>query len=250
MSSLSDNSSPPPPACHHHQPSSTTPVRLGWTNTIALVHAGACALQGLLLALLLDLNVTAAAGLFLCFAVLGAGLGLVWRYCTGMPHWLDMCLSMCSVGSCGMLLGIWTDHRFGPIDSLESLFWTYGFMLAACNVAMFAMTRCRHAWHWTDIHFLAMFLGGNLGMVAGMKAGQQAVTQLVNAAKPVELVGKLAGMTLGMVAGMMLGNAALLALLRRGRRLLSNSNAGREATREPGAEQQTSADKGSEVESG
>ena len=242
MSSLSGSISPPPPACHHQQPSPTTPARLGRTNTIALAHAGACALQGLLLALLLDLNVTAGTWVFLCFAVLGAGLGLVWRHWTGMPHWLDMCLSMCTVGSCGMLLGIWTDHRFGPRASLESHFWTYGFMLAACNVAMFTMTRCRRSWHWTDVHFVAMLLGGNLGMLVGMKAGVLAISHLVEAAKTVELVGKLAGMTLGMVAGMMLGNVALLVLLRRVVSLLSKTNAGREATREPGAEQEASAD--------
>jgi hypothetical protein len=225
MSSLSGNSLPPPPACHHEQPSSTTPVRLGGTNIIALAHAGACALQGLLLARLFDLDVAAAAGLFLCFAVLGAGLGLVWRQWTGMPHWLNMCLSTCTVGFCGMLLGIWADHQFGPLDSLESLFWTYGFMLTASNVGMFAMTRCHHAGHWTDIPFLAMLLGGNLGMVVGMKAGLLAVTQLVDAARPVELVAKLAGMVLGMAAGMLLGNAAFLVLLRRGVGLLSHSPA-------------------------
>jgi hypothetical protein len=196
-------------------------------NTIALAHGGACALQGLLLALLLDLNVTAAAVLFLCFAVLGAGVGLVWRHWTGMPHWLDMCLSMCTVGSCGMLLGIWTDHRFGPITSLESLLWTYGFMLAACNVAMFAMTHRHHTRHWTDVKFLAMLIGGNLGMVVGMKVGALAVTQLIDAITPVAWVEKLAGMVLGMVAGMMLGNAALLVLLRRVVGLVPNSNPGR-----------------------
>jgi hypothetical protein len=177
-----------------------------------------------------------AAGLFLGFAVLGAGLGILWRQWAAMPHWLDMCFSMCTVGSFGMLLGIWTDHRFGPIASLESVFWTYGFMLVACNVGMFAMTRCRQAFNWTDVTFLSMVIGGNLGMIVGMKAGMVAVTQLVDAAKPFELLGKLAGMSLGMVAGMLLGNVVFLVLVRRVVGLLSHPHAGPEATCEPGGE--------------
>jgi hypothetical protein len=189
-------------------------ARPGRTNLIAAGHAVAFALQGVLLAVFLDLGAGAAAALFLGFAVLGAALGALWRQWVAMPHWLDMCLGMCTVGSFAMLLGIWTDHRFGPIHSPESVLWTYAFMLAGCNVAMFAMTRCHHAFLWTDVDFLSMLIGGNLGMIAGMKAGGVAVTYFLDAAGPGELVGKLAGMTLGMVAGMLLGNVVLLVLLR------------------------------------
>jgi hypothetical protein len=172
------------------------------------------ALQGLLLALFLDLNTQAAVGLFLGFATIGAVLALLWRQWAAMPHWLDMCFSMCTVGSFGMYLGIWTDHRFGPITALESLLWTYGFMLGACNLAMFAMTRCRHTIDFTDGAFLSMFIGGNVGMIAGMKAGMIAVARLLDAPRPIELLCKLAGMSLGMAVGMLLGSLVVRLLVR------------------------------------
>lgn len=126
-----------------------------------------------------------------------------------MPHWLDMCYSMCTVGALGMFLGIWTDHRFGPITSVDSLVWTYGFMLVACNFAMFRMTRCHHGLHWSDPAFLSMLIGGNLGMIAGMKIGRAVVSRLVEASRPVELSCKLAGMTLGMAIGMEIGSLVM-----------------------------------------
>jgi hypothetical protein len=222
------------PACHHHQPSSNEPSRTGRANAIALAHTVAFALQGLLLGLFLGLNAVAATGLFLGFSAMGVGLGIIWRRWASMPHWLDMCFSMCTVGSFGMLLGIWTDHHFGPLPSIDSVFWTYGFMLVACNVGMFTLTRCRHAFSWTDVPFLSMVIGGNLGMIVGMRAGMVAVTQFVDATQPIELLGKLAGMSLGMVGGMLLGNMVFLILARRVVGLLLHLNAGPAATCGPG----------------
>jgi hypothetical protein len=233
MSILPGNSSTVHSDCHHHQSSLAGSSRTGGANAIAVAHAAAFALQGLLLALFLGLNARAATGLFLGFVVMGVGLGILWKQWAAMPHWLDMCFSMCTVGCCGMFLGIWTDHQFGPIASIESMFWTYGFMLVACNVGMFAMTRCRHAFSWTDVAFLAMVIGGNLGMIVGMRAGMLAVTQLVDAAQPIELLGKLAGMSLGMVIGMLLGNMVFLVLARRVVELLSHPNAEPKATSGP-----------------
>jgi hypothetical protein len=215
MSDLRGNFAGAHAACHHDPQGPTAPVRSNRANTIAVVHAIAFALQGLIVGRFLDLDAPAAAGLFLGFAVVGVGLGFLWRRWATMPHWLDMCIAMCTVGSFGMLLGIWTDHRFGPVVAPEDVAWTYGFMLVACNVGMFALTRCRHAFSWTDVSFLAMLIGGNLGMIAGMKAGAAAVIRIVAAAPPLEMVAKLAGMTLGMVIGMLIGNVILLVLLRR-----------------------------------
>jgi hypothetical protein len=212
MSSLPGMSSSEHAACHQHQPVSSGALAHGRSNAIAIAHGVAFALQGLLIALFLDAKALAALGLVLGFAGIGTALALSWRRWTAMPHWLDMCFSMCTVGCFGMYLGIWTDHRFGPIPSIESLFWTYGFMLAACDVGMFTMTRCHHALRWNDVTFLAMFIGGNLGMILGMKAGKWAVTRLVDTAGPRELLASLAGMSVGMIVGMMLGNLAFLAV--------------------------------------
>jgi hypothetical protein len=203
------------PAYHHH-PAATAPSLVSRVNVIAVVHAVTFALQGLLLSRFLDLSAGPATALSVVFAVIGIGLGILWRRWDAMPSWLDMCLGMCTVGNLGMLLGIWTDHRFGPVVTPENVMWTYGFMLVAGNVAMFRMMRCRHGGSWTSVPFLGMAIGGNLGMLIGMKAGAVIVTHFVgDVAKPEVILGKLAAMTLGMVLGMLGGDWGLRLLLRR-----------------------------------
>ncbi len=201
-------------ACHHHHGPITGPVPQRRLSRIATVHAITFALQGLLLALLLDLGTAAAVGLCIGFAVLGIVMAGIWRRWTTMPHWFDMCFSMCTLGAFAMYLGIWTDHRFGPLRGLESLFWTYGFMLVGCNLAMLGLTRCPHTMSFTNVAFLAMVIGGNVGMVAGMKAAVLIVKLLV-AAEPLEQLWILLGMAVGMVVGMLVGNAVALLLGRK-----------------------------------
>jgi hypothetical protein len=207
------------PAAHaahpHGHSCSAEPVGRRRLNGIAATHTVALALQGLLIARFLDLDAETSGALVLGFGVLGAGLALVWRRWTAIPHALDMCFGMCTLGALGMYLGVWTDHRFAPMPALDSLLWTYGFMLVACNAAMFLLTRHRHALNVSDPAFLAMFIGGNLGMIAGMKAGGMAVGLLVHADRPTELVCKLAGMSLGMAVGMLLGDWLARVLSRR-----------------------------------
>jgi hypothetical protein len=224
----SDSGKPPDhPACHHHPPSAAAPLGVGRANAIAVIHSVAFALQGVLLAVFLDLSAGSATALSLVFAVIGIGVGILWRCWSAMPSWLDMCFGMCTVGTLGMLLGIWTDHRFGPVVAPEKVLWTYGFMLVAANVAMFRMMRCRHGGSWTDVPFLAMVIGGNLGMLVGMKVGAVALTYLTgDSAKPVDILGKLAAMTFGMVLGMLVGNEALRLLLRRVMGASANSGMG------------------------
>jgi hypothetical protein len=214
MSRVPDNSAPAHPAGHHEHACAAEPVGRRRLNGIALAHASAVALQGLLIARFLDLGTSSAIGLFLGFGGVGAVLAALWRHWAGIPHALDMCFGMCTLGALGMYLGIWTDHRFRPMPPVDSLLWTYGFMLIACDAAMLAMTRHRHLVDFTNASFLAMFVGGNLGMIAGMKAGALLVTELVNAAQAVELLCKLAAMSLGMVVGMVLGDGAARLLTR------------------------------------
>jgi hypothetical protein len=183
----------------------------GRLDRLALLHAAAIAVQAVLIARFLDLNATAALILFLGFGTLGILLALLWRWWTAMPHSLDMCFGMCTVGTLGMYVGIWVDHQFLPMPTLESLFWTYGFMLVACNGAMFTMTRHRHALDFTNRAFLAGLIGANLGMIAGMKAGALAVTWMLDAAPPLNMLCKLAGMSLGMALGMLAGQRAFQA---------------------------------------
>jgi hypothetical protein len=204
------------PGCDQHPPAGAAPDGAGRVNAIAVIHAVAFALQGLLLSQFLDLSAGPAAGVSLVFGVIGIGVSILWRYWAAMPSWLDMCFGMCTLGNLGMLVGIWTDHRFGTVVAPEKVFWTYGIMLVAGNVAMFRMMRHHHRSAWSDVPFLGMAIGGNLGMLVGMKAGAVAVTHFVgDSPTPVDILGKIAAMTLGMVLGMLVGHRGLRLLLRK-----------------------------------
>ena len=180
-----------------------------------IAHALAFALQGVAFLLLLaSLREPVSAILLLTgFALVGAAVAVAWlRY--AVPHWLDMCVGMLTLGNLGMLLGWWADNGFaalhdgGCCQCVEAMRggtmqpWMWVGMLACANVAMRWLGRCptpggRHA--------VAMYTGGNVGMVIGMIAGGWCAAQFAMLSMTAAVAASFAGMTAGMLAGMLLG---------------------------------------------
>jgi magnesium-transporting ATPase (P-type) len=184
---------------------------LGW------IHGLAFGLQGLAFLLLLSQARTWPTSLFVLggFAIVGALLARFWNRWARIPHTLDMCFGMLTLGNLGMLLGWWADNGFTPLHDagcchcveamrsgvLASPFMWVGMLLFA-NVAMLWLPRRDSP---GGNHGVAMFTGGNLGMVLGMIAGGWCAAQFETESMPLAVVCSFVGMTLGMLAGMLLG---------------------------------------------
>jgi hypothetical protein len=81
--------------------------------------------------------------------------------------------------------------------------WMWLGMLAGANVAMVWFRRCSS--FPSRSHSIAMFTGGNLGMLAGMLVGGWFAAQIATASVSFAAGLSYAGMTVGMVAGMLFG---------------------------------------------
>ncbi len=149
----------------------------------AIMHGFAIALQGILFLLLLEpLHQWPVVGWVLGgFALAGVGFCYLWHRWATIPHTLDMAFGMLSLGNLGMLLGWWADNGFAPfhdacccgcVDEIWGGTMHMGMwvgMLAFSNLAMHGLGRSPIV---SDRrHLLAMYSGGNLGMLAGMFAG-------------------------------------------------------------------------------
>jgi hypothetical protein len=183
--------------------------------SLAAAHALAFALQGFVFLLLLaPLREPPVAAFVLGgFALVGSVLALGWRW-VAVPHWLDMCFGMLTLGNLGMLLGWWADNGFvalqdhGCCQCVEAMRggvmqpWMWVGMLALANGAMrwFGRTPAPRG-----CHALAMFTGGNAGMVGGMLAGGWGAAQFGTGDMTRAVASSFAGMTLGMLAGMLAG---------------------------------------------
>ncbi len=187
----------------------TPPARL------AVLHAVAFALQGVVFLLLLEslrepLFAVLTVGFF---ALVGAWLAIGWHR-FALPHWLDMCFGMLTFGNLGMLLGWWADNGFaalhdgGCCQCVEAMRdgvmkpWMWVGMLAFANVAMRWLGRCPAP---SGCPAVAMYTGGNVGMVFGMIAGGWCATQFQTVSITAATAASFAGMTAGMLAGMLLG---------------------------------------------
>ena len=190
----------------------------------SLPHGIAFALQGVLVCLLLEeaRGWPVVAG----FALVGVGLAWVWHRWEAVPHRIDMCFGMLTVGNLGMLLGWWADAGFAPLpggccacaasDASGIGMWLG--MLVAANAAMLGLGRRPLR---RGPHAAAMCTGGNLGMVAGMLAGGWAAGRVPCESAAVAFALAYLGMTLGMYAGMLLGTAIVEPLLRAALALVS-----------------------------
>jgi heavy metal translocating P-type ATPase len=192
-------------------PDETPPARR------AVLHAVALGLQGIVFLLLLEpaRELPAAALILGGFALAGAALGYAWHRWATIPHALDMCVGMLTLGNLGMLLGWWADNGFAALHGggccrcVEAMRegvmkpWMWVGMLVFANGAMLWLGRRpappggRHA--------AAMFSGGNLGMAVGMMAGGWCAAQFATTSVPLAVAASFAGMTAGMLAGMLLG---------------------------------------------
>ncbi|MBA4063921.1 MAG: hypothetical protein C0501_09455 [Isosphaera sp.] len=160
----------------------------------SVAHGSALALQGVALLLLVP---SAGAGVVAGSAAGGVALAFLWRRWAAIPHSLDMCVGMLTLGNLGMLLGWWSD---GPAccRCLDGGPWMWVGMLAFANAAMWWLPRRPVP---SGNHRLAMFTGGNVGMAAGMVAGGWCAAQVATES----MTAAFAGMTAGMLAGMLLG---------------------------------------------
>lgn len=173
----------------------------------AWVHGVAFAIQGVFLAELLGTSLLLA----LPFAVGGAVLGLAWHRRPTLPHALDMVVGMLTLGNLGMILGWWADLGFVAVrcahccSCTEPLAkpWMWLGMLSFANVAM--LTLGRQPGSVTRDHAIAMYTGGNLGMIVGMILGGQAASAFTLSDPALQATLHLLGMTVGMIGGMLTG---------------------------------------------
>jgi heavy metal translocating P-type ATPase len=181
----------------------------------ALVHALAFALQGgVFLLLLASLREPLlAVALTASFALVGAALAIAWHRLS-VPHSLDMCFGMLTLGNLGMLVGWWADNGFAALHDhgccacVEAMRdgvmkpWMWLGMLAFANIAMRWFGRSPVP---RGCHALAMWTGGNAGMVLGMLAGGWVAAQFETTSVTAAVAASFAGMTVGMLAGMLAG---------------------------------------------
>lgn len=184
----------------------------------AFIHGIAFGLQGGAFLLLLDsLREPLMAVLMLgVFALVGFTLAKTWNRWATIPHSLDMCFGMLTLGNLGMLLGWWADNGFMAlhdggccrcVEAMRSGVMMTGMwvgMLLLANAAMVWLPR-RAATRGRD-HTIAMYTGGNVGMVIGMVGGGWCAAQLGTASMTVGVFASFLGMTFGMLAGMLLGS--------------------------------------------
>jgi hypothetical protein len=181
-------------------------------------HALAFALQGVVLCLLVGAlrEPTPAAVVLSMFAFAGVALAAAWRRFE-LPHWADMCFGMLTFGNLGMLVGWWADNGFAPLHDggccrcVEQM--RDGTLGAGMWVGMLVLANVAMRWLGQRpvsgaSHSVAMYSGGNAGMVFGMIAGGWAATAVEFAADEMTLAvgASFAGMTAGMLAGMLAGS--------------------------------------------
>jgi heavy metal translocating P-type ATPase len=174
---------------------------------VAVAHGLFFALQGLLVAELVGRDFLP---LLVASALVGVLLARVWYRWRLQPHWFDMTVGMLTLGNFGMLLGWLADNRFRPLQAGDccacvevvrgnfSTPWMWLGMLAFANVAMCFPRRRDHAGHSR----VAMFTGGNLGMILGMVAGGWLAGRFDVPGVAGAFALGYVGMTLGMVVGM------------------------------------------------
>jgi hypothetical protein len=180
------------------------------------LHGLAFALQGIVFLLLLESAraIQVAGALIVCFGLAGTLGAYLWYFWSRIPHAIDMCMGMLTFGNLGMLLGWWADNGFAPLHEgscracLEAMRagvmkpWMWVGMLAFANAAMLWLGRRPVP---SGNHAIAMFTGGNVGMVLGMLAGGLMAAQAPIGSVAGAALLALAGMTTGMVAGMLAG---------------------------------------------
>ncbi len=192
----------------------------------ALLHGLAFGLQGVVVLLLLEAARSPLPAVLTLggFALAGYLLARAWLRWDDLPHSLDMCFGMFTLGNLGMLLGWWFDLGFAPLhdhgcrecvatmrDGVIRSPGMWAGMLVLANAAMFWLPRHRN--HGGTRHELAMYTGGNLGMVLGMVAGGWCAAQFETASVVLGFAASSLGMAVGMIGGMLAGTAAVEHLL-------------------------------------
>ncbi len=208
---------------HCHEPETTsgnTPEALAPHSESAITgkaiaHGVALALQGAAFLLLLQpaRELPAAACVLGGFALVAVSLAFFWHRCKAIPHSIDMCVGMLTLGNLGMLLGWWADNGFAPLHDrgccgcVEAMRdgvmkpWMWVGMLVFANAAMAWLVRRPSG----SGHCLAMYTGGNLDMVVGMLSGGWCAAQFETGSMALAVSASFVGMTVGMLAGMLGG---------------------------------------------
>ncbi len=161
------------------------------------------------------------------FATFGVALGYLWHRWAVIPHAFDMCFGMLTFGNLGMLLGWWADNGFAPLADggcshcvammRQGILrpWMWLGMLVGANAAMVWFRRC--ATFPSQSHSIAMFTGGNFGMIVGMLAVGWCTGQILVDSVSFAVGLSFAGMTVGMLAGMLLGTWLVEKVIGKGR---------------------------------
>ncbi len=211
---------PVTPMSEAEQPSEPARAPGGAVACSAMFHAAAFALQGVAFVLLLASARTlpVAASVVIGFAGAGVLLARVWQQWPTIPHSLDMCFGMLTLGNMGMLFGWWIDNGCVPlqdhgcchcVDAMRNGMmgspWMWVGMLVCANIAMRWLPRRKPA-HARD-HAIAMYSGGNVGMVVGMVVGGWLASHVQTDSVATAVMWGFAGMTAGMLGGMLVGTA-------------------------------------------
>jgi heavy metal translocating P-type ATPase len=206
--------------CPHDVPTNRLPNSSFATPAAvrAIIHALAFAGQVICAALLVRLTPATLVTLAALVLISACIASYWWFRAQNVPHWLDMSFGMLTLGNLGMLLGWWADNGFarlhdaGCCSCVEAmragLFkpWMLVGMLVGANLAMFCLAR-RPAFVAPRCA-IAMYTGGNVGMILGMLAGGWSAAGIEMDSVSHAALLSYAGMTAGMIAGMPLGTAA------------------------------------------
>ena len=186
-------------------------------------HALAVLLQGYVAAALLGLSGWQTLGLAGAAGLVGVLTAWGWRRWAGIPHWVDMNYGMLTLGNLGMLVGWWMDAGWRPLTSgycecgaggLAGLTAQPGMWLGMLVGANLAMLGCMRK-PCPEVPFakLAMYGGGNVGMILGMFAGGWLAGLVPLTPLWLAFASNFVGMSVGMIGGMIAGYALGLVLL-------------------------------------
>jgi len=230
--------------CSKWPASPRTSKRVGRVKILSAGHGLAFALQGVFLSLLAGTSLQVATILVSVFCLGGWRLAIAWSRAARIPHWIDMLVGMLTFGNLGMVFGWWADVTFiatsdgsCPCESLvqklslSSILPHAGMltgMLIAGSVAMAYCGRQPVSRDWSCC--LAMFGGGNMGMIAGMLGGGRCATLIAGPQGMSLVLPAFVGMTLGMLLGMLGGHILAIAFIQQLSRVINPQVVRRGAT--------------------
>ena len=203
-----------------------TSHRMGRAKLLAIGHGCALAFQGFVLAWLANSSWPFAVVLVGAFSFVGWRAAVAWFRNVDITHWIDMSFGMLTFGNLGMVIGWWLDAASKTSADTSCLcetlfldlswrtatshFGMYFGMLIAGSFAMAFAGRRPMPREWNCP--VAMFTGGNAGMVLGMLIGGRCLAAMIGPSGSWQVLTGYFGMTSGMLVGMLVGHGLTLQL--------------------------------------